>query len=41
MSDYKDDTNRPSINLTKELPTSLFAKLATRIPTLKATNYYI
>ena len=41
VSDYEDNNSRPIINLIRDLPISLFAKPITRIPTLKATNYYI
>ena len=40
-SDHEDDASGPSIDLTKELPASLFAKPATRMPTLKANNYHV
>ena len=40
-SDREDDASGPSIDLTKELPASLFAKPATRMPILKANNYYV
>ena len=36
-----DSIARPGIDLIKELPASLFVKLLMKIPTLKATNYYI
>ena len=39
--DNNDSIARPGIDLIKELPISLFAKLLTKIPILKATNYYI
>ena len=36
-----DSVARPGIDFTKELLISLFAKPPTKIPILKATNYYI
>ena len=39
--DNDDSIAGPGIDLIKELPVLLFAKLLTKIPTLKATNYYI
>ena len=37
----EDEYSRPTIDLIKDLPASLFAKPPIRIPILKATNYYI
>ena len=39
--DNDDSVAGSGIDLTKELPVSLFAKPPTKIPILKATNYYI
>ena len=39
--DDEDDGNGPSIDLTVDLPASLFAKPPVRMPILKATNYYV
>ena len=39
--DNNDSIARSGIDLTKELPVSLFAKLPTKIPILKVINYYI
>ena len=39
--DNDDSAAGPGIDLTKELPASLFAKPPTKMPILKATNYYV
>ena len=39
--DNNDSIAGPGIDFTKELPISLFAKPPTKMPTLKATNYYV
>ena len=41
VPDNEDEYGRLSIDLTKDLPVSLFAKPPIRMPILKATNYYV